>query len=70
MKTITTRQGEMWDEISYRVYGDEHHVHRLVHANWTQRHVRFFSAGTVLNVPTLPDSVLVSTNLPAWRRTE
>ena len=38
MKTYTTIQGDMWDSIAYKLYGDE---------------IFIFGAGTVLNVPEL-----------------
>jgi len=51
MKQITTIQGDAWDLISYREYGDERLMHLLIEANYDLRSVVIFSAGTEVNVP-------------------
>ncbi len=68
MATTTTRHGETWDMVSYRVYGDEHHTWLLVDANRALRHVRIFSAGVRLNVPALPEEAAAKSSLPPWKQ--
>jgi len=68
MATTITKHGETWDIISYRVYGDEHHVKKLIDANRNQRAVRIFSAGVRLAVPELTADELSASTLPPWKR--
>ena len=68
MATTITKHGETWDMVSYRVYGDEHHVWRLVDANRSLRAVRIFSAGVRLNVPALPEEAVSKSSLPPWKQ--
>ena len=68
MATTTTRHGETWDMISYRVYGDEHWTWRLVNANRELRHVRLFSAGIKITVPPLPEEAASRNSLPPWKQ--
>ncbi len=68
MATTTTRHGETWDMISYRVYGDEHWTWRLVNANRELRHVRLFSAGIQITVPPLPEEAASRNSLPPWKQ--
>lgn len=53
--TYTTRQGDMWDMISLKVWGDEHLMHLLLDANRAWMHVGVFDAGVVLTVPERSD---------------
>lgn len=66
MRKYTTVQGDMWDSIAKRLYGDEHALNVLLNANPEHCDVAVFGAGTVLNVPDYkpvrPDV------LPPWRR--
>ena len=63
--TYTTIQGDMWDSIAYKLYGDEKHMNILAEANGHLLDVLVFSAGTVLTVPDLPDQV--DDSMPFWR---
>ena len=64
--TYTTAQGDAWDLIAKKFYGDERQMHRLIEANPTHRGVLLFSAGVVLTVPEV-DTAQVSA-LPPWRQ--
>lgn len=68
MTTTKTLQGETWDMISKRVYGDEHYMARLIDANIEHRDVVLFHRGIVLNVPDIGNASLVGTALPPWKR--
>lgn len=50
-KTYTTLQGDTWDVIAQRVYGDDHQCSVLMVANPDYKATMFFSAGVILNVP-------------------
>ena len=66
MKTYTTRQGDMWDQIALRVYGKEKYLSFLLKANPRYTEVYIFDAGTVLNCPDLPQEE--TETAPAWRK--
>lgn len=65
MKTYTTIQGDMWDSIAYKVYGDEKYAGVLMQSNVDLLEIFIFGAGTVLTVPEL--SVEEETKSPPWR---
>lgn len=65
-KTYTTRQGDTWDMIAFRVYGDEKQMSVLIEANQQHRNVVFFSANVILNTPTVTTTSRAP--LPPWRR--
>lgn len=64
-KTYTTIQGDMWDLISYKIYGDEKYMGLLMQNNLDFIDIFIFGAGTVLSVPEL--EVEAETKLPSWR---
>lgn len=63
--TYTTRQGETWDNIALKVYGEERHADFLMQNNYAFLDILVFSAGTVLNTPALPEDR--DGDLPPWR---
>jgi phage tail protein X len=67
MATITTRQGDTWDMLSYRAYGDEHHMHKLIAANIAYRDTVIFPYGVVLDVP-MVEKTITAEDLPPWKR--
>ena len=69
MRTYTTRQGDMWDLIAYKVYpavGGEMCTNILMDSNQEHREVSIFPAGIVLKVPEI--SVPMVLNLPPWKK--
>ncbi len=69
MKTITTVQGDTWDIIAKREYGNELLMDVLIKANIQHRKTVIFSAGVVLNVPELDETELTKvSNLPIWKQ--
>ena len=62
----STVQGDMWDMISYRVYGSEKYVKILLEANPEYRDVVVFPADIVLTYPTITPTD--TTKLPPWKR--
>lgn len=67
MREYTTVQGDMWDSISHKVYGDEKYTDVLINANPEHRFVYIFSAGIALNVPEVEERITAD-DLPPWKR--
>lgn len=66
--TYTTIQGDTWDNIALKVYGEERHADYLMENNYPFLETLVFSAGTVLNTPALPEER--DGDLPPWRTKE
>jgi phage tail protein X len=64
VKTYTTKAGETWDMIAYKLWGNEFDMTQLQQANPDHLNVVVFNAGVVLNVPEidLPEAEV----LPLW----
>ncbi len=67
MSTYTTKQGDMWDGIAYRMYGDVKFTDVLINANPEYREVYIFSEGAVLDVPEVEERISAD-DLPPWKR--
>lgn len=65
-KTYTTQQGDVWDAIAYRVYGDETYTGWLMQNNFPLLDTFVFSAGIVLQTPEPTESDGLA-DLPIWR---
>lgn len=64
MSTYTTIQGDTWDGIAYKLYGDEKYMKNLIEANWLYTDVLVFSAGVELTVPEITEEEKDDNNLP------
>lgn len=72
MNYYKTVQGDTWDSIAFKVYGDELLADRLMKANYDKLDYFEFPAGVKINAPNL-DSIIseeYEINYPEWRRTE
>jgi phage tail protein X len=70
MATITTRQGDTWDILAKRAYGNELFMDVLIKANINHRKTVIFPAGVVLELPEIDTtSTEYEANLPVWKRT-
>lgn len=65
-RIYTTVQGDMWDSIAYRFYGDVKYIGLLLQNNTDLLEIFVFSAGTKVYIPELPEED--ETDLPEWRR--
>jgi phage tail protein X len=65
MRTYTTLQGDAWDLIAYRIYGDESYMKYLIEANWDYADVLVFPSGIALAIPDLPEEA--EEGAPFWR---
>ena len=54
--TYTTKQGDTWDLIAFRVYGDVKYTGWLMQNNFPHLDIFVFDAGVVLQTPELPES--------------
>lgn len=69
MATIKTIQGDTWDLIAKRQYGNELFMDALIKANVQHRDKVIFPAGVVLQVPEIDTtSAEFEQNLPPWKR--
>jgi len=69
MNTVTTVQGDTWDTIAWRVYGNVLRTQELMEARENIRllDVEVFPAGTVVAVPEV-ETPSATDGLPPWRR--
>lgn len=63
--SYTTVQGDTWDRIAKRLYGDERRMDKLIQANPDRRATLVFSAGIVLSVPAVDTTQ--TAELPPWK---
>ena len=69
MRTYRTVQGDTWDLISHKVYGDyggELLMNILIEYNPDYLYYVFFPAGIMLDIPEITAPVVES--LPPWKR--
>ncbi|WP_310830380.1 tail protein X [Paenibacillus pedocola] len=59
-------QGDTWDSIAFKLYGDEYLMTLLINANPELAQTVVFSGNVPVNVPDKP--VDASDTLPPWRR--
>ncbi len=67
MTNYVTIQGDMWDLIAYKVYGNEKYINLLLEANEEHRETAIFSSGVTIICPdvTIDSSTSI---LPPWRQ--
>ena len=65
LDTYTTIQGDTFDMISKKIWGDEKLMHHIMKANPGHQETILFSAGITLNIPELNETETLS--LPTWR---
>jgi phage tail protein X len=64
-----TTEGERWDLIAYRYYGDAHLISPLAEANEHLALLPMLDAGLTVLVPILDEAAAVATEeLPPWKR--
>ncbi|MHC1791779.1 tail protein X [Solidesulfovibrio sp.] len=65
--TYATIQGDLWDAIAYRLWGNEKLFHKLMEANPQHRHVVIFPANVILAVPQLTTELTATAMDPPWK---
>ena len=69
MKQHMVVQGDVWDYLSWKLYGDEGFTHVLLEANPELRHIVKFEKSVMINVPDRPQTrAQSSASLPPWKR--
>jgi phage tail protein X len=63
--TYSTVQGDTWDLIAWKIYGDESLMSLLLEANPSHAETAIFPAGVALLLPDVPED---TSNLPPWKR--
>ena len=64
-RIYTTVQGDMWDSIAYKFYGDEKYIDLLFQNNPDLLDIYVFSSGTNVYIPELPEET--NSDEPEWR---
>lgn len=65
MTTYRTVQGDTWDGIALKLYGDENLMPLLLNANQSQAETVIFAGGVALDAPDKPEET--AADLPPWR---
>ena len=65
-KKYITSQGDTWDMISYKVYGNEKYVDKLIQANLLHKETIIFKANVELIIPEV--QIVQESSLPPWKR--
>lgn len=65
-----TRQGDMWDYIAWKIYGDEVYVSILYKANPQYLTTYIFEDGCEIICPEVTNKEDTETDLPDWRDSE
>lgn len=63
-----TVEGDRWDLLAWRYYGDPHLYEPIIAANPAVPIRPFLASGVRLRVPVLPDEVVLDRDLPPWKR--
>ena len=66
LKTYSTIQGDAWDSIAYRLWGDERLAAALIEANPALADTLVFDPGVVIVVPAVDLSAQPMKHLPPW----
>ncbi len=66
LNTYTTKSGDTWDIIAYKVWGDEMYMDILMKENLEYKDIFIFPSGIVLKLPEI--TLKVSDSLPLWKR--
>lgn len=64
-RIYTTVQGDMWDFLAWKFYGDVKYISLLFLGNPELLEIHVFSSGTKIYIPELPEESVE--NIPEWR---
>lgn len=65
-RVYKTIQGDTWDGIAVKVYGDEKYMNELLEANQTYREILIFPANVSLSLSNIQTQT--TTILPPWKK--
>ncbi len=63
-----TREGDRWDLIAYRAYGDITKQKDIIELNPDIALVSRFPDGVTIILPIIPEADTQTSNLPPWKR--
>jgi phage tail protein X len=63
-----TKEGDRWDQIAQRHYGDPYGYQRIIEANPAIPIVPLLPAGLRLAIPVIPPATTAAAALPPWKR--
>lgn len=66
--TYKTGQGDRWDTIAYKAYGDPHLITPIVEANPTVAITDVLPAGITIKIPVRERPSIDTALLPPWKR--
>lgn len=69
-KEYRTIQGDSFDAISFRLWGSEHYMRKLMDANPDYMDVLLFGPGIVLQIPDFTPPPKTASGLPPWYGSE
>ena len=67
LNTYMVPQGMVWDEVAFKIYGDEALMDLLLKANPQYRHIVKFEEPKTIAVPPRPEK-RSSAELPPWKQ--
>ena len=67
-RTYRTIDGDAFDGIAFRLFGDEHLARRLIDANPAHADVLLFGPGVTLTIPEIDTTARPPRALPPWYR--
>jgi phage tail protein X len=63
-----TQQGDRWELIAYKAYGDVTKQKEIIEANPDLALVVAFDEGVTIELPIIPETNTQTSNLPPWKR--
>lgn len=66
MTQYITKQGDTFDSIAFKVFGDRRYTRELMEANPNHLEIVVFSGGIVLDVPEITEEITTG-DQPPWR---
>lgn len=64
----TTVQGDRWDTVAFKAYGDATKYSAIAEVNPTVPKNVVIPSGVVLNIPVLETATTETSNLPPWKK--
>lgn len=63
-----TKDGDRWDQLAWRYYGDALDYERIIVANPEVAITAALPSGLKLRIPVIEDSAVVSAGMPPWKK--
>nr|DAM38085.1 MAG TPA: baseplate wedge protein [Caudoviricetes sp.] len=69
VRVYRTINGDTWDLIAYKIYGNEQYFHKLIRANLNLINISIFDSNIPVIIPEfLETEVIENKKLPPWKR--